>query len=203
VQPFDAVSVIGDYYQVFLHIDDPWDNVILEGESNILPAIYPQITMERLYISTYEDVCIYPGLAVKLDVYSPKIKSIALTGNSTIITDSISIQYFRIYNSGRGLVEAKLNTDIITVDAFGNSRVNLKGITKRAIMNITDNVLIDSYAFKQDSCYVTLIGSSKVYVNVSSYLNVKIDGDGIVYYTGHPAIVETEISGSGKVIEQN
>ena len=199
---FNAVSVWGGYYQVFVHIGEPWNNIILEGESNILPMINTISSLKRLEILTLEDVCIQPTLPVKLDVYTPQLTSIGLSGKSLITTDSIISEHFRIYMRGGGLIKANITTDSLKVDAYWNGRIELEGKATKGYLNINDDVLIKSYPLIQDSCFVSLIGSGIIYVYVENYLNVKIIGDGTVYYTGNPPTVETEIIGSGRVVHE-
>lgn len=202
VQEFKTVSVWNNYFQVRIHIGEPWKNIILEGESNILPLLNLYSGLNRLEILTLEDVCIQPTLPIEFDVYTPQLKGIGLSGTSTINTDSIFNEYFRVFMMGGGLIKVNITTDSLNVEAYWNGQIELEGNTKKSYMNINDEVIIKSYPLKQDSCFVSLQGSGEVYVNVDIFLNVKIIGSGIVYYIGNPSTVETEIIGSGKVVQE-
>lgn len=198
---FNAVSVIGNYFQVQVHIGDPLNNMILEGESNILDQLHRQYS-DKLDIQTYEEMCIEPTMPIKVDVFAPQINSIALTGQSSITTDTIVNEHFGVYLHGSGVAKAIIITDSLKVNASSHGLIELEGIAKRSNMTIYNDVTIKSYLLKQDSCFVSILGSGKVYVHVENYLNVTIDGDGIVYYKGNPETVETDITGNGKVIQE-
>lgn len=199
---FNSINVIGDYFQVQTYSGDPYNNVTIEGESNILEALYTDVSLERLYIQTLEDICIEPGSPIKLDVYSPNITNISLTGNSYIAADSIFSEYFRIYMRGGGNIEATISTDSLVVDASLYGQIEMNGNAKTGYFNIHDDIMLNSVKLKQDSCFLTVIGSSSITVNVEKYLNVKIDGSASVYYTGEPDTIISQITGSGELIQQ-
>ncbi|RLD61208.1 MAG: hypothetical protein DRJ05_03115 [Bacteroidetes bacterium] len=198
---FNAVSVIGDYFQVSVHIGDSATNMILEGESNILDQLHRQYS-DELDIQTYEDVCIEPTLPIKVDVFAPQINKIALTGQSSITTDTIVNDHFRVYMFGGGVAKAIIITDSLNLFAHSRGLIELEGVANRSYMTIYDDVTVKSYPLKQDTCFVSIFGPGKVYVHVENYLNVTIGGDGIVYYKGNPATIETDITGNGKVIQE-
>lgn len=200
-QEYKHLSIIGDF-QVFVHMHDSiFDNLFIEAESNILPLLHHHQSTDRLYIQTLEDVCIQPTLPVKWDVYSPDLLSIGVFGDSYVVTDSIINEYFSIYSRGGSHIKANITSDHLTINAHGNSRIEINGTSIKSKLNIHDYVLVESYPLVQDTCYVYIIGSGVAYVNVENYLDVKIEGDGIVYYTGTPT-VNSDITGSGKIIQE-
>lgn len=197
---FDGITVIGDYFLVFMDIGEPSKNIIIEGESNILPMMFPNISSNDLNIQTFEDVCIQPSIPVKIDIYNPQLSNIGMYGNSYVYTDSIVSEYFRIFLMGSGKIEANITTDSLDIDAY-NGQIVLEGSAIKGYINIRD-ALIKSYSLKHDSCYIILTGSGLVYVNVEKYLNVEINGEGIVYYIGEPDTIISMINGSGKIIKE-
>lgn len=198
---FNNITVLGDYFQVFTHIYDPHYNLVLEGESNILDVMWTHLMSEELWLQTLEDVNIAPSWPIKIDVYTPSLTSIKLYGDSDISTDSIFSEHFRIFSRGAGRIEATISTDSLVVDAFNHGIHGIYGTAKKGYFNIHEGVMLYSNELKQDSCFVSLIGFGEVYVNAEIYLEVKIEGDGTVYYIGEPTVV-SEINGSGKIIHQ-
>lgn len=198
---FEYIRVIGDYFSVFIHIGEPAKNIILEGESNILPVLFTDVSLNDLYIQELEDICIEPNTAIKVNIYNPQLTGIGSYGKSNIETDSIFSEYFRIFSMGNGLISVNITTDSLTIGTYHNARIDVEGRAKKAYVTCRDNSQINTYLLKQDSCFVSLIGSGEVYVNAERYLEVKIEGDGTVYYIGEPTVI-SEINGSGKIVHQ-
>ena len=201
-QEFKAVTVIGDYFHVLVKIDDPLYNVLMEGESNILEVMYTQVMSEKLYLQTLEDVIIKPSRPVKIDTYTPILIGITHYGDSKILTDSVNCPHFSIFSRGSGHLEATIFTDSLAVDAFIGGNILLYGQTSKGYFNIHEGVMIHSAGLKQDSCFLNVSGTAMITIYVEKYLNAKIGGNATVYFTGNPDTIISQITGSGKLIQQ-
>ena len=88
--------------------------------------------------------------------------------------------------SGSGNIEALSEFDI------ESESVDLSGSGKLKLFKVIG----------QD-CNVALSGSGNVEVNVQNELVVDLSGSGNVYYKGVPNSIQSDISGSGSVIDAN
>jgi hypothetical protein len=174
----------------------------MEGESNILEVMFTHVMSGILFLQTSEDVYIKPSRPVIIDTYTPDLTGISQYGDSYISTDSIFCEHFRIFSRGSGRIELLISTDSLKVDAFSNGMHSLYGNATKGYFNIHDGVMIHSAGLKQDSCYLTVSGSVMITIDVKKYLNAKIDGSATVYYTGEPDTIISQITGSGKLIQQ-
>ncbi|HUH34154.1 MAG TPA: head GIN domain-containing protein [Daejeonella sp.] len=85
----------------------------------------------------------------------------------------------------------------------GSSDVSLeKGSSKVFSATIEGSGDLKAFGFEAEEASVKISGSGNTEIAVSKKLDVKIYGSGNVYYKGNPTIVDSDISGSGKVISQ-
>ena len=61
---------------------------------------------------------------------------------------------------------------------------------------------VKSFGFIVQKAEDDIKGSGDASVNVTQDLKVRINGSGSVYYQGNPPVVNSQISGSGKLIKQ-
>jgi hypothetical protein len=60
---------------------------------------------------------------------------------------------------------------------------------------------VKAFGFDAKKADITISGSGNVEVNVAESLEVVISGSGNILYKGSPAVINSQISGSGKLIK--
>ncbi len=94
------------------------------------------------------------------------------------------------------------NTDF-DVDISGSAHITVeKGAAENFVLRSSGSGNFDSFGFTSQNADIIISGSGEAKITVAKKLEVKINGSGSVYYKGDPAIVNNDISGSGKVIKQ-
>jgi hypothetical protein len=89
------------------------------------------------------------------------------------------------------------------VNISGSAHITVeKGAAENFVLRSAGSGNFDSYGFTSQNADITISGSGEAKITVGKKLEVKINGSGRVYYKGDPAIVNNDISGSGKVIRQ-
>lgn len=110
---------------------------------------------------------------------------------------------FSIYIGGTGDLNLSLNDlDMVNVNLSGTGNINLSGSANRETISVTGNGVVDCFNLICDSSDVFIQGNGNCLVNVQDYLNVEINGNGIVYYKGYPTIVQS-INGLGSIVDAN
>jgi hypothetical protein len=116
----------------------------------------------------------------------PSINLISLSGSSDIICTGIfpSTTDMSAAISGSGSIS-------IAGGAADNFTVKISGSGD-----------VKAFGFDAKKADITISGSGNVEVNVAESLEVAISGSGNILYKGSPAVINSQISGSGKLIKQ-
>ncbi len=180
VENFTKVSSEGVFEINIIQGDTQSVEVI--ANSNIIHRVKTKVINGELRI--YLDNNNYRDIDLEVNITVPSIKGIKNSGTGNIsILDVNTTDDFNVYNSGTGDITIEGTANSLTIKNEGTGK-------------------FEGFLFTVDECDVRIIGSGDCEVNVLNELNVDIQGSGDVYYLGTP-IIETYITGSGKIINVN
>jgi hypothetical protein len=104
--------------------------------------------------------------------------------------------------SGSGGVSLNASiADEVEFDISGSGKVNATGSSQSIKAEITGSGKVMASNFVTDKCEVRISGSGDVEITVKTELDARITGSGTVSYKGNPLRVNSDSSGSGKVIK--
>jgi hypothetical protein len=215
---FDKIANNGSF-EVTIINDDAYF-VLIEAESNLISHIETRISNNALIIDSDENLV--NRRPMKIEVHTNQLRAIELNGSGFIHTESFESGVFsavidgsgdistHITNcedayvrvNGSGGLDIDVEAELLQAGIYGSGDLNITGKGKESKMEIHGSGSIYSKNFLHDSSESIIDGSGSIYVYVTAYLNAKIWGSGSVYYSGMPAIIDTEINGSGSVISQ-
>ena len=156
------------------------------GQKNIIDSLTTKVK------NGVWKVDLNPGIYkdIKLDIYIvlPTISFIKVSGVGDIKMGSFDgLQDLDIRLSGASLFIAEQSSTV-----NGTLRISNSGTS-----------LLDCFAIDAEICKINLSGVGKCNVTVNSKLEVNISGVGIVNYKGYPDEIKKEISGVGKLYNNN
>jgi hypothetical protein len=152
--------------------------VEVKAESNILPLITSKISGDTLVISISKPIS--SNKSMELNIDSPQISSVSLTG-----TDDISIK--------------NIKTDTFTFDSTGSdANIDLQGSTDAFVLKVTGDGKIDAFNLISNKANINVMGDPKVKVNAAKQLNINVTGDAVVEYKGKPKINKKMLGGEVK-----
>ncbi|MBI5325119.1 MAG: DUF2807 domain-containing protein [Ignavibacteriae bacterium] len=155
------------------------DTLIIETDDNIAPLIKTDVMNSRLYIKPSESIC---PTSLQILATMEDINYLNFSGSGSIIsTDSLYLDDIDIKIEGSGKVRM-----------FGKARSITAGIDGSGNLELID--------MTTDSAYVVINGSGDISVHATKYLKAVINGSGHIYYSGNPITKETQINGSGNII---
>lgn len=120
-----------------------------------------------------------------------------ITGMTPIKTDELSFVI-----SGSGDIDFKnLTTKSINVTINGSGDVLLAGSGENSniVISGSGDIVMDDMPVNTSNIIINCSGDIRV--NVKEKLNVTISGSGDIYYKGSPKDINTNISGSGRLIK--
>lgn len=108
---------------------------------------------------------------------------VEIDGSGTIETDG-NVNKLHLEIDGSGTVQSKGQTDDVRVEVNGSGNVRLADLVNK-------------------DAHVDISGSGKVEIAPQNSLNVDISGSGTIYLRTEPKNIESDFSGSGKIVHPN
>jgi hypothetical protein len=137
-------------------------------------------------------------LQIDLDVADLSELSFEGVGNIES-TQTLDLGEFQISGNGVGNISLDLDAQIVNarLDFMGN--MSLKGSSNE--LNLVNEGIgnIDASEFTVQNVNLTSSGIGAVSIHCEGELTLKVNGIGVVNYTGNPTIISENVSGIGKV----
>lgn len=220
IPEFDAIQVAGSMHVYFEYAENP--EVLVSCESNLMQYIETAVSDTELIIRTPFNVSVRPTKTIEVYVKGPYVDELRLSGSGMIYSsDVIEAHTLELKVSGSGEMDVafegeELFTKIsgsgdLYVNAYcsyssgsisGSGRLTLEGAATDAEYQISGSGKILGYDFPVETADLKISGSGDAFVHVHEYLYADISGSGSIHYLGD-ALIQTRISGSGKIIDEN
>ena len=185
---------------VYLKYDSVYSITITASE-NIIDKIVFETSGDALNI--YSKRCLGDQSDVVINISSPEINSISISGSGVINTlDSIYSDYMNFQVSGSGSINANAVSNNTTAKISGSGSITLNGISNNLDVDISGSGDVHAFHFFTKTCSVDISGSGNAEVNAIETLGINISGSGNVYYQGSPKLT-INVSGSGSIVDSN
>ncbi len=197
---------------------------VLTGKGEILTEERTATAFTGVRIDNDAEVTIIKGdnISVKLNGYANLVSNYTTKTEGNTLVLKFKDEFYNIHNNN---IKITITTPVIeTVYSNGSANMQVKGLFTgnkfSAYINGSGNLNAESQYYNHAEFYVNgsgniqagdfKTGNNNVYINGSGTATVQADkalgiiihGSGKVYYKGNPQSVNTEISGSGKVVKQ-
>ena len=138
------------------------------------------------------------------EITLPVLNNISLEGAATGTVSGFGQQtnFLRAILSGTAKCTINELPVLIAAEQSGASVLTLNGTSADLIANLSGSSKLNAYTANFTDADVYASGTSKIYVQVQNHLYASASGDSRVYYKGNPANVNTETSGTAKVIRE-
>jgi hypothetical protein len=149
----------------------------VEGDDNILNLVTTEVSNNVLRLRKKEDYSILEPVKFKISV--PNLEGLSVSGAGNIEIKGMNNDKFEIDSSGAPTITVAGNTKLLDIDTSGAAK-------------------IDTHNLHATRAVVDSKGVSKVDLDVSEQLDVKVSGPSSITYKGDP-VVNKSINGPGKV----
>jgi hypothetical protein len=195
---FDSIKILGSCKVIFRKDAD--QGLRLVGEDNILPIIGTWvengtliIDNERSYSARYE---------VKVYVSMQAVRGLAVASAGCIIgEDAFSTDSLFLEITGAGKIEMEVDARTVHSSIAGAGCISLVGSADRHTVSITGSGSIEAEDFEVKVYDVVVTGAGSCRIFVTQELNAVITGAGSIYYKGNPAVINTQVTGAGKIVK--
>jgi hypothetical protein len=123
-------------------------------------------------------------------------------GDISIVMTAPSVNRFALSGSGK-LAIANYKQDKLTVELPGSADFAAKGETQAIDLNIEGSANADLGALKARSAEVNIEGSGSATLAPSEAATIDISGSGQVRLLTHPPRLESHVSGSGEIVQED
>ena len=150
----------------------------------------------------------YKNSDLTFNIVIPTLNRASIEGSGDIsINDFTSVDdvYLGIIGSGNIQLDENDGCENLVVEIEGSGHVNAKEEfedIESLDIEIIGSGSFDGFPVEADQVAVNIVGSADCSITANVGLKVTIDGSGTVSYKGEPSI-ESDISGSGKIINSN
>ncbi|MBL7719928.1 MAG: DUF2807 domain-containing protein [Flavipsychrobacter sp.] len=162
------------------------NKVIVTGYGNLIPIYETEVHGKTLHLEFKEGYWNIRNNNIKVTVYTTDMNAIHLNG------------------SGNVNIHEDMNAHSMEVDVNGSGNIyidNNKFDNFDCKINGSGNV--KARAAECDDVYAKISGSGDIEITVNDLLDARISGSGDIDYWGSPEVVNTDVSGSGKVTKRN
>ena len=175
----------------------------VEAEDHILPLIHTYVRPDRtLVIESLRGYSTDAGVRVYASM--PDIRGFTVIGAGVVESESpFSCRDLRLKLSGAYSVDLDVDADRIFTEAIGAGAISLRGRAEYHKITLSGAGVLRSADLDTLNSTIVLNGAGSASVRVRGTLDVTINGAGIVYYTGAPTNIRSQVSGAGKLVNLN
>jgi hypothetical protein len=198
VSSFDFIKALGSY-RIFVR-KDAVQSLKLVGDESILPRIETRVEGNTLIIEPERGYSIYEKIEVHVSM--PSIRGFFLPGASHVTgleafeTDSLFLKI-----AGAGKIEMEVSANSIESVVAGAGVISLRGSAESHTVSLSGVGKLEAEDLKVKHYEIKVAGSGSCRIYVEETLRAVITGSGIIYYRGEPSIINTTITGVGKVVK--
>lgn len=194
---YDELELRGSFS---LQISDDFDfDIEVTAPDNKIRYIETVVLGDRLIISEKNNNI--DGGRVTIKASNQFLEYIQLDGSGIINGDSINNAAIIIELNGSGLVDLPVNCTELDLIVNGSGNIETFGDAETVDSQISGSGIIDSKSVGCLNASSRIDGSGIIKVYASESLFARIDGSGVIQYWGNPDQLDTDISGSGQIID--
>lgn len=176
VAPFKAIETGGAFdVQIVCQKSQSFE---LEGDDNLLPLIESDVADGVLHVDMKQNYHSRKLIALRIAI--PDLSRITVSGAGTVNITGVKNENLVIQTAGAAKIQASGETKSIEIRHSGAG-------------------LIDAHELHSAKADVTLSGAGQAEVYATDQLDVNISGVGRVVYSGHPKVINKNVSGIGTV----
>ncbi|MGI9531559.1 head GIN domain-containing protein [Lutimonas sp.] len=204
LETFSAIEAMGSMNIVISQGSE--QKVEVTGHANIIDRIETSVNNEVWEIKLKDGS--YKNADLSFSIIIPELNAASMEGSGDIdINDFTSKEnvFLRIIGSGDIQLDENTGCENLNMVIEGSGNINANGAFSDLVnvdIEIIGSGSSDGFVLEADQVEINIVGSADCSVTANATLKVTIDGSGSVRYKGEP-VIESDISGSGKIINSN
>lgn len=196
VEPFHGLAVQGSMGVRLT--PGPVQRITVEGQSNLIDLLTTEVKHGIWRINTRK--CFRTNEPFVVHITMPTVDFLSMQGSGDITClGRFSMPEIALEVQGSG--DMDLNVEVQRINALiqGSGSIDLQGTCGTLSATVQGSGDIDADALTTRIVEATVQGSGDISALITDTLTANIGGSGNIRYTGRPAVVNTNIAGSGEV----
>jgi phage shock protein PspC (stress-responsive transcriptional regulator) len=166
-------------------------SIVLIGDENELDDVYFEqrgdvLEIRRKGLKKWWNREDWETVEIKIEM--PELEELEVTGASKGKLFDFENRDMELTLTGASELWAKVNPDILSINASGASNITLNGRADELNASLTGASILDGYGFNVDEADIDVIGASSAKVTVREYLRANATGASNIRYKGEPEI---------------
>ena len=189
-----------------------YDELEIRGSSQVsicntcdfdLNYIGDQDDYENLSASVTDNRLTINGSNGQIILGNPNLRYIELKGSSSLSGDTIihPSHTLEIHASGNSSASLLVLMDDVSIFTTGTANIVLSGVSSNLHFETNGSSTINSLGIDANNAFASLSGSGLIELHTSDSLYARVNGSGTIHYSGNPIVVDSEVTGSGAIIE--
>jgi hypothetical protein len=178
------------------------DQLVVRGD----PAIISHIRVHNGVVDMDCRGSIHLGKENRIDVTLPgrrTFQKFEMMGSGDMQLNGLSQPEARVEIAGSGTIETEGKVDKLNLEIDGSGTVQSKGQTDDVHVEVDGSGNVKLADLVNKDAHVDISGSGKVEIAPQNSLNVDISGSGTIYLKTEPKNIESDFSGSGRIVHPN
>lgn len=155
-------------------------SVVVHADDNLLGHVTTRVDAGSLVIGNTSG-SFAARSPLRVEVNMPSLEALKLSGSGVVSVTGIKAKGLTVILSGGGVLRASGSATRVDVTLGGSGDAQLKGLVARDV-------------------HAVVSGSGRILVTATESLDASVPGAGAIVYSGNPAQVTTNITGSGAVV---
>ena len=220
VSGFTSISSAGSF-NVYVKIDGT-ESLKITGDEDVINDIETIVSDGKLKIGSKNKNSWKLFNNKKIDIYitAKNLSGLSnsgsgnmkldgnLTGNAEIrssgsgnVTAAVNSSALQIAVSGSGSITSSVTANQLGAAVSGSGALNLAGTVKNADIKVSGSGHIRANDLKTEAVDASISGSGNIHILANKSINARVSGSGRLVYTGNPTNVNSNTSGSGRVVK--
>jgi len=178
VSPFTGVELAGAN-NVVVHVGGP-QSVVVRGDDNLLDRVTTEVQSGTLIVGNTSG-SFSAKRPMRVDVTVPKLIAVTLPGSGNIVIDGVDAQSLSVILAGAGTVTASGTAERLDVTIGGSGTAQFRQLVARDV-------------------HAVVSGSGSIFVTATARLDATVSGTGSIVYSGDPASVTKNVTGTGAIV---
>jgi hypothetical protein len=191
---FHSIKITGSF-NLFIR-KETTQSLRLEGESIILPLVATWVENGELFVEKNVS-----NIRVNVYVSMSEIRNFSIIGSSNIFgEEKFSTDTLHLSTIGSSIINLNVTANSIFSFIVGDSKIELNGSADYHETRLYGTGKLDALELEVPR-YDVFVEDAECWIYVTEELNVVIDESGTVYYNGDPAVINSDITGTGQLIK--
>lgn len=202
---------ISDYNEILLNLsaDIFYNNDTISppylqiyADENVLPYINVDVKNGKLIVDSEKGVNL---IATSLKIYtnSGNLNAVDVSGSGNVhLRGEVNAGEMRMDISGSGAINAdSLYCERTELVVSGSGNAKLRGVSNYSEFSVSGSGNIHALEFSSLAANADVSGSGRIKLWVGRKLDATVSGSGEIQYKGFPETKNTQVSGSGHILQ--